>query len=646
MSDYETEDNAWQDDRDFWFHPTEVPLRPRRVQRGVFGNGRLACQKDVDNFLDVERLGDPSLNLDHITYLLESDPLGEKLEPLLHRKLVLSSELLERHLLITGTTGAGKTQKFILPLLASAIKDPRRTIIAIDAKGGVLYHYLRTLANKYRPGKRVEQINIKDPIRSTVPWNPVSHIQSRADALEIAHAFVTNADVGIPSTGGANELFWVNSSINLLSDILLALKDHPGESLTLARAKEWLDMEPSDLMEIAESHPAKSSFYRRYPAISRVFQGSQHVTQQCVVADLAMRMQLLGDEKVAASTSGKDSLDLGKVLREGGILILEVPEAHSKQLIPMTNLFVVQLFVTLMRESMGTPDGKLPRPCSVFLDEFGSAVGKLVDFDCRLSTLRSRGVSVLATVQTLSQIDSLYHRGAGAILEGFCTKVFFGGGLAHADAKYASELSGICTVENLTFTESDEEGSLDSTRTIRTRVPTPRPVLLPEEIMRPPINALLGSPVTIFAPNIPPFQAYLPPAFQIPELSNAMQSKNIFPRAALPPIDETTQRILNLKGTLGWESLHGPAKSYWKEVEKKLRSTPRFFIDLLEKLHHLTSSHSQLKQPRESLLEMYALGAKQSGIKSFDGNLSYLHWTLIRRLEEQFDDRIEPQIGN
>lgn len=644
MSDPRSKDDLWHDDH-FWFSPSEIPQRPRRVSPGVFGNGRLAIKKDLDPFLTPD-INDPhALKLNDITYLLEENAQGDRLKPLLSQPLFLNSELLERHMLVTGTTGAGKTQKFILPLLAAAVRDPKRTVIAVDAKGGVLYHYLRTLTDRYRPGHRVEQINLKVPGRSTGPWNPVSHIQTRADALEIAHAFVTNADVGIPSTGGANELFWVNSSINLLSDLLLSLKEHSEEELTLARAKELVDMEPGDLMEYAENHPAKNNFYRRYPAVSRVFQGSQHVTQQCVVADLAMRMQLLGDEKIVESTSGKGCLDLGRVLREGSILILEIPEAYSRQLIPMTNLFVVQLFSTLMRESMSTPDGKLPRPCSVFLDEFGSAVGKLVDFDCRLSTLRSRGVSVLATVQTLSQIESLYGKGAGAILEGFCTKAFFGGGLAQADARFASEMSGICTVENVTITETDEDGSLDATRTSKTRVPTPRPVLLPEEIMRPPANALLGAPVTFFFPNLPPFQAYLPPAYQIPELQKAMTSKHVQPRLALPPIDETTQRISTLKSLLDWDTLTGSARAYWRDLEKRLRPTPKQLIEVLTKLVDQASNHAMLNFPKESLLEMFATLARQSGLKSLDANLSYLHFTLIQQLENQIGENIDPTLG-
>ena len=85
--------------------------------------------------------------------------------------------------------------------------------------------------HKYRPGQKVQQINLKDPNRSTTTWNPTNRLRTRADALEIAHAVVSNADTGLQTTGGGNnELFWINSSINLLADTLLTLHDNPKET--------------------------------------------------------------------------------------------------------------------------------------------------------------------------------------------------------------------------------------------------------------------------------------------------------------------------------------------------------------------------------------------------------------------------------
>jgi hypothetical protein len=619
----------WYDDPTFYFPDRALPPRPRRVRQGVYGNGRLANRQDIEPLLAPPQPGEHALCLPDITLLVEAGPDGSALQPLLHRALTLAAHLLQRHILLDGTTGAGKTQKLILPLLRAALADPRHTIFAIDAKGGVLFDFVCYLARRHRPGQRVEQVNLKDAARTTVHWNPATRLRTRADALQMAHAVVTNAETGVQgSGGGVNELFWVNSSINLLADILLALVHDPKETASLARAKEIVDRDAYELATFADRHPHHEEFDRRYPAIARVLEGREHVTQQCVVADLAMRLQLLGDEHIAAATSAPGGLDLTALLRQGGVLILEVPEAHSKQLVPLTNLFVSQLFSALMDEAMRSPGGRLPRPCSVFLDEFGSAVGRLADFDCRLSTLRSRAVSVVAAVQTLSQIAHLYGNGAGAVLGGFCTKVFFGGGLDQADARYASELSGVCTVESVTVTETNEVGAEDACRLSLTRVPTARAVLLPEEVARPPVNPLLGAPVTVFLPDAPPCLAYLPPAYQVPELAAALGQ---------PAAGEVGLRSGGkTDATLGEAELTGRARAWWDRLKKLLPADQ--LGDLLTRLDGLREAHAQLAEPKPSLLEMFAAACRDSGTQDLQASLSFLHWSLAQKVEAQTRD--------
>ncbi len=129
---------------------------------------------------------------------------------------------------------------------------------------------------------------------------------------------------------------------------------------------------------------------------------------------------------------------------------------------------------------------------------------------------------MVAAVQTVSQLEHLYGRAAEAVLENFSTKVFLGGAISLADAKRASELSGQCTVSSVSVTTSGEAGSAWSGTVSRTKTPVPRPVLLPDEIARPPENPILGLPATVFLPGRPPFYAYFPPAYESPPLVAAL----------------------------------------------------------------------------------------------------------------------------
>jgi len=500
----------WFDDPNYWYRPEEAPERPKRIANGVYGNGRLANQRDLETLLNEPEGDDRALTFPETTVLVEDPQDSTKLQPLIHRNLHLPAELREKHVLAIGQTGVGKTQKLILPQLACDIADPNRTVIALDAKGGVLYEFMQNLAKRHRPHQKVLQINLKRPERCTTAWNPVIGMKTRSEALEIAHAVCTNVDSGIPP----KDPFWVNSSIALLADVLYALAQDPKENQSLVRAKALIDGFPNDMAVFADAHP------KGYPAIYRVLENAHQNPNTSIIADLAMRLMLFGDEGVAACTSGKNELSIPDLISNGGMLVLEVFESDAAEVVPLTNLFITRLFSTLMHEANRCADRRLPRPTSLTLDELGSACGKIPDFEKRLATLRSRGVSLIGAVQTLSQLHHLYEMGASAIIGNFNTKLFFGGGLGLADSKFASDLSGTMTAESVTIIET-EHGEMTSVT--RSRTPVARPVLLPEEVARPPVHPLLGTPLTVFTPSLPPFFAYLKHAFELWQINWALQ---------------------------------------------------------------------------------------------------------------------------
>jgi type IV secretory pathway TraG/TraD family ATPase VirD4 len=561
--------------------------------------------------------------LPSVSFLYETATDGSALGLIPNHGLRLRRELRERHLLAIGTTGAGKTQKVILPQLAADVADTDRAMIVLDAKGGVLYGYLTELARRHRPGQKVRLVNLRSAARNELVWNPAWKIATRAESLEIAHAVCNNADVGAGGRTSTNETFWLFSSINLLADVLRLLADDPREKASLARAKDVIDNDSYGLASVADNHPYTKQFSKRYPAVVRVLEGSSHVTQQSIVADLAMRMLLFGDEDIAHTTSGPNQLDFSQVLREGGILVLEVPEAHARQLIPLTNLFVTRLFSVLLQESMNSPDSRLPRPCSVVLDELGSACGKLPDFDVRLSTLRSRGVSVTGAVQTLAQIDHLYGTAARGVLDGFCTRLFFGGGLGQADAKLASEMSGTCTAASVSVMRTREAGRRSVV--CRTTSPVPRAVMLPEEIARPTPHPLLGTPVTMFIPDRDPIQAYFPMAFELPALSECLRlgveiEKQLRDRATEEGV---RQEIDALKEQLRWCTLKGQAQAWWQKREANTESLRALLRGLAEEAS---------RAPGVNLLKEMHRASRRCRSEEVETMLAYLrYWLMVRK---------------
>src|SRR5262249_11217479 len=145
-------------------------------------------------------------------------------------------------------------------------------------------------------------------------------------------------------------------------------------------------------------------------------------------------------------------IDLDSILLGGGILIIEVNETDVGKLKQVINLYMNHLFTRLVNLAADAPRGTLPYPCSLFLDEFASAVGRSDEMEVRLNTLRERGVNIVAAVQSITQLQ-IYGTAATQVLAGFSSKVYFAG-LEWTDAEYASRQGGVTTI--LTPTEEED----------------------------------------------------------------------------------------------------------------------------------------------------------------------------------------------
>jgi hypothetical protein len=602
------------DSGDFWFNEDNMPWRPARPRRGLYGTARLARRSDLADLLQP-RGGVLASELPLYAALVEATPDGGTLEPIVYSSLWLPEELRTRHLLAVGQTGCGKTTRLIYPLLASDLSQ-RRTIIAFDAKGKKLLPVVEHLAALHRPGQKVHLLNFRDPARS-VRWNPLQNIRSEGEAHDVAFKICTLVDRGSEREGA----FWLNNSIDLLSGILLALATDPKERASLARARQVALLPVADFSKFAQAHP-------NIGVLSRAVElyRDANTTGACVLQDLRMRLSSFMDERVCATTdAGPGQIDLDAILREGGILVVEVNETDVAKLKQVINLFMNHLFSRLICLAADGVGGKLPVPCSLFLDEFASAVGKIDEMEVRLNTVRERGVNVVAAIQSISQVG-IYGPAAAQVLAGFASKVYFAG-LECVDAEHASRQAGITTV--LAPTE-DDDGEEPWQRRSR-GVPVARPLLLAEEVARPTNHPTFGPPATLFLADTPPVQVYLRPAYDLPVLARLLDRDE---PAALP--DEEAQirrRIAGIERKLGWSSAGEPARRWWRAFAD--RHTPGEVLAVLEKLLPAAEVWRKLREPRLPLLEAFRAAVEESGARQLDANVAFFHYRLLKRREEE-----------
>lgn len=118
------------------------------------------------------------------------------------------------------------------------------------------------------------------------------------------------------------------------------------------------------------------------------------------------------------------AIDAEQFCKEKTALFIVMPEEDP------TAYFLVSLIIQqLYRELMTVADengGKLPRRCIFYADEFGT-LPKLEGAEMLFSAARSRGLSIVAIVQGLIQLDKNYGREGAQVIRDNCQLTIFGG---------------------------------------------------------------------------------------------------------------------------------------------------------------------------------------------------------------------------
>jgi type IV secretory pathway TraG/TraD family ATPase VirD4 len=481
-----------------------VPVRPRRWSEPTYGSAHLASRDDLAAMLAPSPVGSHATALPGFHPILEVNR-GGAVAPLFGQTLVLSEELRNRHLLLVGRPGSGKTTRAILPLVHSDIADRERSVIVFDPKCDA-YAQVAHWTLKHR-GELPTVINLTEPGRSA-GWTPIRAGLSLTEAYDIAYTLCAAADRRVNN----DSEFWINNAVRFLTGVIVALARTPSESRALARIREIVELPRDALLEWAKQHASIEQI-----AFFTSFLRSGSLNAETVLADLSGRLAAYLDENLCAVT-GRAEFEFETLVHKPTVVLLEMSESQMDKLRPIYNLFFTRLLQSLVRAADTCPGARLPRPVSIVFDEFGT-IGRVPDLPQRINTLRSRRVSFAAAVQSLAQLQPLYGAEAPAVLAAFNSKVFFAS-LELEDALYASRAAGTTTIEvpmHETTRTRDHNGLVE--RVSRSATPAARALLLPDEVTQPPSHFCLGRPATLLLADTPPFQAWMTPVYEREDLA-------------------------------------------------------------------------------------------------------------------------------
>ena len=129
------------------------------------------------------------------------------------------------------------------------------------------------------------------------------------------------------------------------------------------------------------------------------------------------------DSKDIADLTSSDTINFEEIGQEKTAVYVVSSDTHT------TYNFLLTIFFSQMIQQLydyaDKAGGKLPEKTFFILDEFAN-IGQIPDFDKKISTSRSRGISFSVILQNLDQLEAVYEKSYETIIGNCDTHVFLG----------------------------------------------------------------------------------------------------------------------------------------------------------------------------------------------------------------------------
>lgn len=341
---------------------------------------------------------------------------------ILSENVRLSEHTSIEHILCVAPSGAGKTRKVVMHNVNKLSKE-KCTIVATDPK--------YEIDEECNTGKK-NVLRIA-PLRPHITngYDPLLNCRNTTEVRKIAGMIMANGNLAtIQMTGGKSDnAEWIQKATTPFKAYML-YNYHTKKYSFPVLVKRLLGNFQGVVKEIMESDigDAKILMNSFMPIIKAP------PTFACILNTLSDCLELFLDDSVANLMS-KPSIDLSRLRSEETVLYIQIPEKDSIYYSPLTSVFVSQLMDRLMEDKNGLTT-------YMMFDEFAN-IGKISSLTPILSSIRSRGISVTAFIQSLNQLELVYGNESKSVIEMFKTTMFMSG--LKDSAEYASNLTGMYT---------------------------------------------------------------------------------------------------------------------------------------------------------------------------------------------------------
>ena len=482
------------------------------------------------------------------------------------------------NVLVVGGSGSGKSASYSIPNACQLLGS----YVFTDPKGEL---YDKTAGFLKNHGYDIKVLNLVNP-ESSDSYNPLMHIQTNIDVDIIANTIVKGQDGG----SNSSDPFWEDNAETLLKALIYYL-------LTVAKPEERNLASCAELVRAASNKNGNSTLGE---LISELPPDNQAVTNyksvelasdktfSSILSTLQSKLSKFDSVEIANVTS-TNTIDFESIANRKTALYVISSDTHTAY-----NFLLTIFFSQLIQQLYDIADkngGRLKVPLYFILDEFAN-IGQIPDFDKKISTSRSRGISFSVILQNLDQLEAVYEKSYETIMGNCDTHVFLGSN-SFKTVEYFSKQLGEKTI--FRNTKSTNKGKNFSTQGYSTSDQMMgRALMTPDELRR-----MDNDLCIIFEKGLKPVKAnkyyyFKKPVYKqlqackvdhndyiVPERGNWRKFNPLNPN----PNDEDNEKNVMIE----------PLDKMWDEHKENTNTVPKESINNMENINNLSVENIEIE---------------------------------------------------
>jgi type IV secretion system protein VirD4 len=339
------------------------------------------------------------------------------------------------HTLIIGSTGSGKTQCEILPMIFN-LGYAGESMVINDTKGEI-YNYTSDFLKKQK--YNIHIINLRDAFASD-GWNPLhlAYKYYKNGNIDLAGDMIENFSKSVTKNLSSKDMYWEKSANAVLTALCYAL---------IEDAHNEAEVNLFSLYNLLVEHGSKT--IDRFNSLDLYFQqkpmgslskmayatGSfaKGETRATLFSVLATTIKMFSDTGIANLTSRTDFEldDIGK--KKTAVFLIIPDEKESRH--ELASLFIDQCYQALVNSAQSLSSGRMPIRVNFILDEVCN-MPPINSMSNKITVSRSRNIRFVLVIQDFDQLKEKYKDSVGTIKSN-CSWIY----LLTSDNESAREIS-------------------------------------------------------------------------------------------------------------------------------------------------------------------------------------------------------------